>query len=91
MALKGKLIFQERNCIACHQVYGLGGYLGADLTNVISANGKGEEYARTFIKYGSIQMPDFKFKNEEINYLIEYLKHIDKSAITYKSTVKSEL
>ncbi len=36
---KGKLLFQEYNCISCHQLYGLGGYMGPDLTNVISAIG----------------------------------------------------
>ncbi|MBK8357424.1 MAG: hypothetical protein IPL13_19205 [Saprospiraceae bacterium] len=32
----GKLIWQDYNCNACHQIYGLGGYLGPDLTNVYS-------------------------------------------------------
>lgn len=85
MAIKGKLLFQEHNCISCHQLYGLGGYLGADLTNIISAKGKGEEFARTFIKYGTGIMPVYNFDSGEIDNLIEYLKYVDQSATTYKS------
>jgi nitric oxide reductase subunit C len=84
-ATKGKLLFQQYNCIACHQVYGLGGYLGADLTTIISATGKGESYAKAFLKNGTDRMPDFKLSEVEIQYLIEYLKDIDQSASTYKN------
>ena len=81
---EGKKLFQEHNCIACHQIYGLGGYLGADLTTVITTSGKGEEYARSFIRYGTNQMPDFNLNEKEIGYIIEYLRHVDKTATTYK-------
>ncbi len=36
-AAAGKLLYQKYNCQACHQIYGLGGYMGPDLTNVYSA------------------------------------------------------
>ena len=39
LACEGKIVFQKYNCISCHQLYGLGGYLGPDLTNVISEKG----------------------------------------------------
>jgi nitric oxide reductase subunit C len=84
-AIKGKLLFQKHNCISCHQVYGLGGYLGADLTTVISAEGKGEAYVKAFLKSGTPRMPDFKFSDEEIRFIIDYLKDIDQSAVTYKN------
>ena len=32
----GKQVFQQYNCIACHQLYGLGGYLGPELTTAFS-------------------------------------------------------
>ena len=31
---RGQQIYQQSNCMACHQFYGLGGYMGPDLTNV---------------------------------------------------------
>jgi len=38
-AQEGKLVWQQYGCNSCHQVYGLGGYLGPDLTNVYSKGG----------------------------------------------------
>jgi len=29
---EGKRLWSSHNCIACHQLYGLGGYMGPDLT-----------------------------------------------------------
>jgi len=40
-ALQGQQLWQQNNCFSCHQIYGLGGYLGPDLTNVYSQRGKG--------------------------------------------------
>ena len=66
------------------QIYGLGGYLGPELTTVISQKNKGESYARSFIKSGTQKMPDFHLNDLEVNALVEYLKYVDETAITYK-------
>lgn len=76
-AIMGKLLWQKHNCRSCHQIYGLGGYLGPDLTNVISAEGKGEIFARALMMGGSIIMPNFKLSEKEINEFIAFLKYID--------------
>lgn len=76
-AQAGQRLFQEKNCIACHQFYGLGGYMGPDLTNVISEAGKGPSYARTFLEFGTSKMPDFNFEEAEIDSLIAYLQFVD--------------
>ena len=81
-AKKGKLLFQKYNCTACHQLYGLGGYMGPDLTNVISAEGKGELYAKAFLMSGTQRMPNFNLDESEINSLVEYLKYVDKTGIS---------
>lgn len=73
----GQLLFQEKNCIACHQFYGLGGYMGPDLTNVISDDGKGPSLARTFLEYGTAKMPDFNLDETEIDSLIAFLEFVD--------------
>ena len=85
--IKGKLLFQKHNCIACHQVYGLGGFLGPELTTVISQEGKGEAYARAFLRKGTSKMPDLLLSESDIDYLISYLSYIDQTAVTYKKTV----
>ena len=76
-ALKGKILWQQYNCNSCHQVYGLGGYLGPDLTNVYSR--KGGDYITAFLKSGTEIMPNFHLQKNEINYLLAYLKNIDQS------------
>src|SRR5690606_11050800 len=54
---RGKRDWQEKNCIACHQIYGLGGYLGPELTNTYSE--KWKNYIMAYLKSGTQVMPDF--------------------------------
>lgn len=94
LAQQGKFVFQENNCIACHQLYGLGGYIGPDLTNTYSA--KGKEYMKVVITYGMGNMPKLNLTELEINALVEFLKSVDSSGISpykhvtfnYDGTVK---
>lgn len=79
---KGKLLFQKYNCTACHQLYGLGGYMGPDLTNIISEKGKGAAYARVFLSGGTIRMPNFNLNEVEMDELIAYLTYVDKTGIS---------
>ncbi len=76
---EGKLVWQKYNCQSCHQLYGLGGYLGPDLTNIYSQPEKGELVIRAMLKSGTRQMPSFELKEEEILVLLEFLKSADAS------------
>lgn len=76
-AQEGKLVWQQYGCNSCHQVYGLGGYLGPDLTNVYSKGGSG--YIKAFLKSGTEVMPKFQLTENEINNLAAYLKVVDSS------------
>lgn len=82
---KGKEIFQKYNCISCHQLYGLGGYLGPELTTAWSDKHRGEIYMRAFLLAGGSRMPKYNFNENEINSLMSYLQYVDSTAITYKS------
>jgi len=86
--LKGQQLYRDNNCTACHQFYGLGGYMGPDLTNVISDPMRGTDYARGFIEYGTLKMPNFELSEKEINDLIAYLTHVDASGSYKPSTSK---
>ena len=77
VADQGKMNWQKYNCGACHQVYGLGGYLGPDLTNTYSK--RGEDYIKTFLKGGTVVMPNFNLDDKTIHSLVSYLKDIDAS------------
>ena len=81
----GSHLFQQHNCTACHQLYGLGGYLGPELTTAYSDPGRGELYMKAFLKTGGRRMPNYHFKEEDVNALISFLKYVDTTAITYKT------
>jgi len=74
---KGKLLWQRHNCIACHQVYGLGGFLGPDLTNTYHK--KGPDYIRAFLANGTTVMPKLDLTDNDIDALIDYMKAINAS------------
>jgi nitric oxide reductase subunit C len=76
-ARHGQQLFQDYNCIACHQFYGLGGYMGPDLTNVISK--RGDVYSAAFIKAGTATMPNFGLAPDEVSALVEFLTYVDKT------------
>ena len=76
---QGWKVWQEKNCQGCHQIYGLGGYMGPDLTNVASQKDKVPIYMKVFIQHGTGRMPDFHLNDSDVNDLILYLAWIDKS------------
>lgn len=78
-------LWQDKNCQSCHQLYGLGGYMGPDLTN--TASQKGTDYMRAIIKHGTGRMPDFQLSDSEVNELVTFLGWVDKSG---QSVVKAE-
>jgi len=78
-ALKGQTLWQENNCWTCHQLYGLGGYLGPDLTNITSNPLKGENYIKGFINSGVKSMPKYNFSETEKEELIAFLKAVDQT------------
>jgi nitric oxide reductase subunit C len=78
-AQQGKLLWQSYNCQACHQLYGLGGYMGPDLTNVISSPGKGPHYVNALLITGTAKMPNFKLSDSQRVELIAFLTAVSQS------------
>ncbi|MBL4753900.1 MAG: cytochrome c [Flavobacteriales bacterium] len=74
----GKQLFQDYNCVSCHQIFGLGGYMGPDLTNCISSDG-GPQRAEMWMRNGFGAMPNFELSDKEIAELMAFLAYIDKS------------
>jgi len=77
---QGKLIFQQYNCISCHQIYGLGGYLGPDLTNAWSDPQRGPAYMNALLVSGGSRMPDFHLNKNEVKALMDYFRYVDSSS-----------
>lgn len=88
-AIKGENIWLENNCNSCHQLYGLGGYLGPDLTNIYSTKGKGEAYIKAFVNSGIKVMPKFNLSENEKNELVQFLKEVDQTG--YYPNIDAEI
>jgi len=70
-------LWQEKNCQSCHQLYGLGGYAGPDLTN--AATDKGVAYMGAVIRSGTDRMPNLQLSEKETSELVAFLKWVDSS------------
>lgn len=70
----GKEIWQQNNCHTCHQLYGLGGYLGPDLTNMFAKPNYNKEYVKNVIKNGMLQMPAFNLTDKQIEDVLVFLE-----------------
>lgn len=75
-AHRGEALYREFNCTACHQFYGLGGYMGPDLTNVTIAEGKGPAFAKGVILHGSARMPALGVSPKEADDLVAFLEAV---------------
>ena len=80
LAQEGKNIWQQKNCVSCHQLYGLGGHLGPDLTNSYSKNGSA--YIKAFLQTGTAVMPNFQLSEHEMQALISFLKYTDGTGVS---------
>jgi nitric oxide reductase subunit C len=79
-SIQGKSLWQEKNCQNCHQLFGLGGYMGPDLTTVTTDPKRGTAYAKGILMSGGSRMPNFHFKEEEADALVAYLDYVNKAA-----------
>ncbi|MBX2906137.1 MAG: cytochrome c [Taibaiella sp.] len=76
-AMRGKQLWQRLNCQTCHQLYGLGGYMGPDLTTVITDKGRGAAYARGMMLSGGRQMPNYHLSVQDADMLLAYLSYVN--------------
>ena len=74
-ACRGKRVWLRHNCTACHQIFGLGGYLGPDLTNAVSRRGDG--FVQAIVSHGSGDMPRLDLTAAEVEDLVAYLRYVD--------------
>lgn len=71
----GVKIWRSKNCNGCHSIYGLGGHIGPDLTNVYNKGGK--EYIDYILINGLGNMPNLELTKIERDGLINFLKYIN--------------
>ena len=74
----GRQLYMDYNCTSCHQIFGLGGYMGPDLTNCYSSDG-GPQRAEMWLRNGFGAMPNLELSDKEITELMAFLKYIDRT------------
>ena len=84
---RGKLLWEDNNCIGCHTLMGEGAYFAPELANVYDRRG-GEEGFKAFMQsWMAMQplqvpdrrkMPQFNLTEQEVDDLAEFLKWTSK-------------
>lgn len=80
--VRGKMIWDEKNCMGCHTILGEGAYYAPELTRVVDR--RGAEWIRTFIRDpqamypGKRKMTQYNFTEDEISEVIAFLDWIGK-------------
>jgi len=80
---RGKLVWEQNNCVGCHTILGEGAYFAPELGNVYKRYG-GDNGGGAFIKAwiqaqptkvaGRRQMPQFNLTDKQLDDLVEFLK-----------------
>ena len=78
---KGKLVWEQNNCVGCHTLMGEGAYFAPELANVYNRFGESKEAIKAFIASrpaegvpGRRSMPQFNLTDEQLDDLTEFLK-----------------
>jgi nitric oxide reductase subunit C len=77
--LRGKHIWETRNCIGCHTLMGEGAYFAPELVNVYTR--RGPDFIKAWIKGqptgapGRRQMPNFNLTEEQLDDMVNFFKY----------------
>ncbi|MDP6520514.1 MAG: cytochrome c [Planctomycetota bacterium] len=83
-ATRGRALYHSHNCQSCHQIFGFGGFLGPDLTNLARRRGDTESLARDLTQIlttGSERMPAFKLSDGERSDLASFFTELDRLGV----------
>jgi len=91
-ATRGQELWLENNCQSCHQLFGFGGFLGPDLTNLArrleshSAEGEATRTAldgrlETVLTTGSARMPAFHLAADERDDLACFFEELSRTGV----------
>lgn len=78
--IRGKHLYDRKNCMGCHTILGEGAYYAPELTKVFDR--RGEIFIKSMLKNpemmypGQRRMYNYHFNDQEINDLVQFLKWI---------------
>ena len=79
---RGKMVWEENNCIGCHTLLGEGAYFAPELGNVYKRFGNSTEAIKIFITSrpregvaGRRSMPQFNLSDDDLEAVAQFLKY----------------
>jgi nitric oxide reductase subunit C len=81
--VRGKIVFEQNDCVGCHTILGEGAYYAPELGNVYQRRGGdagGADFIKAWIKAqptgapGRRQMPHFNLTDQQLDDLVQFLK-----------------
>ena len=81
--VRGKMVWEQNNCIGCHTLLGEGAYFAPELANVYQRRGgdaSGGAFIKAWMKAQPTgaphrrQMPQFNLDDKQLDDLVEFLK-----------------
>ncbi len=76
--VRGKHLWETRNCVGCHTILGEGAYFAPELGNVYKR--RGPDFIKVWMKVqptgvpGRRQMPQFNFSEQQLDDIVAFLK-----------------
>lgn len=76
--VRGKLVWEQNNCIGCHTLLGEGAYFAPELGNVYKR--RGPDFIKAWMQAqptgapGRRQMPQFHLNEQQLEDLVQFLK-----------------
>ena len=89
---EGLAVWRHHNCQVCHQIYGFGGFLGPDLTNIVNDETSDGEFT-SILTYGLGRMPAFNLNSSDQSAILAYLRRLNRTGrsqprpLRYRRTV----
>lgn len=78
---RGKMVWEEHDCVGCHTILGEGAYFAPELGNVYKRFGNSKEAIKGFIRSrpangipGRRSMPQFNLTEQQLDDVAEFLK-----------------
>jgi nitric oxide reductase subunit C len=80
---RGKLVWEENNCLGCHTLLGEGAYFAPELGNVYKRYNNSTDAIKAFIQSrpvngvpGRRSMPQFNLSEEDLEAVAQFLKYV---------------
>lgn len=74
----GLEVWRKNNCQVCHQIYGFGGFLGPDLTNVVDDGRSDDDFAK-ILTVGYKKMPAMNLSDEDCVSVLAFLRAVNRT------------